>query len=313
MYKIRRLRNTLLKNISEKLETDGDIIVLLGDLGTFQMRKAIERFPKRVINFGIMEQSMIGFSAGISKGGFYPITYSITPFLVDRAFEQIKIDLIYNKNNSLILSAGGSFDYSNLGPTHHCPHDVSNLLAINHPLIVHPFTSLQAIKLSDFIISNKKQAYLRISTSQLDLESLQFKKNMSPTFNLNKGEVHMYEKYDSFSKIGENKLSILFGPDSKYLKDFEHIVNESSTIFTITAITKKSLSDLSLEINKYQEVYLFIPYEPSSLILRLLKFIKTANSVPSKMIAIHPTNRFFDNSYQKEFILKNFSEQSKII
>ena len=76
---------------------------------------------------------MIGFSAGLAKGDYYPIIYSITPFLIDRAYEQIKLDLIYNKNNALILSAGASFDYSTLGPTHHCPHDISNLLSINHP------------------------------------------------------------------------------------------------------------------------------------------------------------------------------------
>ena len=307
------MRNRLLKYISEKLEIDEHIIVLLGDLGTFQMRKATEKFPNRVINFGIMEQAMISFSAGISKGGFYPITYSITPFLVDRAFEQIKIDLIYNKNNSLILSAGGSYDYSNLGPTHHCPHDVSNLLAINHPLIVHPFTSLEAIKLSDFIISNKKQAYLRISSTELDIEGLKFKKVIEPNFNLNKEETHMYGKYESSSKKGKNKLSIFFGPDSKYLKNFEKIVNDSNSIITIYAINNKILSDLSLEINKYKEVYIFIPYDPSSLILRLLKFIKNATSLPSNIIALHPKNRFFDHSYEKEFILKNFSEQTKII
>ena len=46
-YKIRRLRNTLLKNISQKLPTEKDIIVLLGDLGTFQMREASYLYPNR--------------------------------------------------------------------------------------------------------------------------------------------------------------------------------------------------------------------------------------------------------------------------
>ena len=68
--------------------------VLLGDLGVFQMKKAMKEYPSRVLNFGIMEQTMIGFSAGIAKGDYYPIIYSITPFLVDRAYEQIKLDLI---------------------------------------------------------------------------------------------------------------------------------------------------------------------------------------------------------------------------
>ena len=91
------MRNRLLKAISEKIVEDDKLIVLLGDLGVFQMKKAMERNPSQVINFGIMEQTMIGFAAGIAKGNYYPIIYSITPFLVDRAYEQIKLDLIYNK------------------------------------------------------------------------------------------------------------------------------------------------------------------------------------------------------------------------
>ena len=43
------MRNTLLKNISQKLLTNKDIIVLLGDLGTFQMREASSVHPDRVI------------------------------------------------------------------------------------------------------------------------------------------------------------------------------------------------------------------------------------------------------------------------
>ena len=96
------------------------------------MREAMKNYPSQVINFGIMEQTMIGFSAGIAKGDYYPIIYSITPFLIDRAYEQIKLDLIYNNSNALILSAGASFDYSTLGPTHHCPHDLS-LIHISEP------------------------------------------------------------------------------------------------------------------------------------------------------------------------------------
>ena len=34
------------------------------------MSEAMEKCPSQVINFGIMEQSMIGFSAGIAKGDF---------------------------------------------------------------------------------------------------------------------------------------------------------------------------------------------------------------------------------------------------
>lgn len=308
------MRNTLLKYISQKLLTKKDIIVLLGDLGTFQMREASSLCPDRVINFGIMEQSMIGFAAGLSKGRFYPITYSITPFLVDRAYEQIKIDLIYNKNNALILSAGASFDYSNLGPTHHCPHDVSNLLSINHPCIVHPFTKKESIKLCDYFISQKKQVYFRISTSECVLDNSKFKKINKLYFGKISEKQKLFEKYESVCKNRENILSVLFGPDSKFLNNFEQITNQSVNLITLPIITQKSLKDLSLEIQNYDKIFLFIPYEPSSLISKLLNFLTYQKSFkPSFIKVIHPRNIFFDNSYKKESILKFFSEETQIM
>ena len=308
------MRNTLLKNISQKLSTERDIIVLLGDLGTFQMREASSLYPERVINFGIMEQSMIGFASGLSKGGYYPITYSITPFLVDRAYEQIKIDLIYNKNNALILSAGASFDYSNLGPTHHCPHDVSNLLSINHPLIIHPFTKKESIKICDYLISHKQQAYFRISTSECEIDNSNFKKINKLYLENTFENQTLFEKYESLNKNRKNTLSILFGPDSKFLNNFEKITNKSKYLITIPIITQKSLEDLAFEIQNYDEIHLFIPYEPSSLISKLLNYLKYKNSFkPSFIKAIHPKNIFFDNSYKKESILKSFSEETQIM
>ena len=61
---------------------------------------------------GILEPSMISFAAGLSKGGTTPIVYSITP-ITERALEQIKLDLA-TKNKALLLSAGGTCDYTDL-------------------------------------------------------------------------------------------------------------------------------------------------------------------------------------------------------
>ena len=40
---------------------------------------------------------MVGFSAGLSKAELYPIIHTITPFLIERPYEQIKVDFGLNK------------------------------------------------------------------------------------------------------------------------------------------------------------------------------------------------------------------------
>ena len=93
-----------------------------------------------------MEQTMLGFGAGLSKAGYIPVIHTITPFLVLRALEQIKVDFVYNKLSCNIVSVGGSNDYAKLGTTHHCFEDVNIL------------SSYQDINL--FIPSNEK--FLRL-------------------------------------------------------------------------------------------------------------------------------------------------------
>jgi transketolase len=56
-----------------------------------------------------------------------PFVHTIAPFVVNRAYEQIKIDLCYQNLNVNLVTVGGSIDYAALGSTHHCPEDIGIL------------------------------------------------------------------------------------------------------------------------------------------------------------------------------------------
>jgi transketolase len=71
-----------------------------------------------------MEQSMIGVASGLSKAGFIPFVHSIAPFITERCYEQLKLNLGYENINVFVVSVGGSYDYTGLGSTHHCPNDL---------------------------------------------------------------------------------------------------------------------------------------------------------------------------------------------
>ena len=62
---------------------------------------------------------------GISKANRYPIIHTITPFLIERPFEQIKVDFGLNRLAGCFISVGASHDYSTLGPTHHSYNDLA--------------------------------------------------------------------------------------------------------------------------------------------------------------------------------------------
>lgn len=116
--------------MADLLATDNRVVVLLGDIGVWGFRNEMALFPDRVLNFGILEQTMISFAAGLSASGYIPVVHSIAPFLIERPLEQIKVDFGYQKIAGNLVSVGASFDYSALGGTHHAAGDVDALLSV---------------------------------------------------------------------------------------------------------------------------------------------------------------------------------------
>ena len=109
------MRRTFGKVISELADRDEKIYVLVGDIGYQVFDEFREKHPDRFINIGICEQSMIGVSAGMALEGLKPWVYTITPFLIERPFEQIKLDVVQQKANVKIVAF---WDYPTAGPTH---------------------------------------------------------------------------------------------------------------------------------------------------------------------------------------------------
>ena len=109
------MRRRFGKVIAELADRDENIVVLVGDIGYRVFDEFREKYPDRFINLGVCEQSMIGVSAGMALEGLKPWVYTITPFLIERPFEQIKLDIDQQNTNVKLV---GFADYPTLGPTH---------------------------------------------------------------------------------------------------------------------------------------------------------------------------------------------------
>ena len=132
------MRKQFVKTISKLFKKDKKIVILLGDIGVFGFRNLFKYNSRRIYNIGILEQSMISLAAGLSNEGMKPIIHTIAPFIVNRAYEQLKIDFGYNKLNGNFVSIGASYDYASLGCTHHCPEDINLMHNIPNMQIVVP-------------------------------------------------------------------------------------------------------------------------------------------------------------------------------
>lgn len=121
------MRRTFAETVNRALDDDPRVALVLAAISAGMFRASAARHPGRVIDVGIREQAMIGVAGGLALTGVRPIVHSYAPFLVERPFEQIKLDLGHQDVGAVLVSIGGSYDAAEEGRTHQAPGDVALL------------------------------------------------------------------------------------------------------------------------------------------------------------------------------------------
>ncbi|MFF8871821.1 transketolase family protein [Streptomyces massasporeus] len=121
------MRDRFAPVVSRLLDEDPRVAVVLAAIGTDGFAAAARRHPGRVIDVGIREQLLIGAAAGLALTGLRPVVHTFASFLVERPFEQVKLDLGHQDAGAVLVSAAASFDWPAGGYTHMAPGDVALL------------------------------------------------------------------------------------------------------------------------------------------------------------------------------------------
>ena len=124
------MRERFYAELGPLLDADPRTAVVLAVIGASSLREVSARHPDRVIDIGIREQAMVGVAGGLALTGIRPIVHTYAPFLVERAYEQIKLDLGHQDVGAVLVSAGASYDASTAGRTHQAPADVMLMSAL---------------------------------------------------------------------------------------------------------------------------------------------------------------------------------------
>ena len=113
------------RTAADLVETDLSVALVYAEISGQFFGEVEARHPDRVVNVGIREQLLVNVGAGLALTGMRPIVHTFGSFLVERAFEQVKLGFGHQDVGGVLVGSGGSFDIASGGRTHQTPGDVA--------------------------------------------------------------------------------------------------------------------------------------------------------------------------------------------
>lgn len=157
-------RDAFVSTLEDLGEANSDIVAVCNDsVGSTKLGGFKSKFPERLINVGIAEQTMVGVGAGLANGGKIPFVCGASPFLTGRALEQIKADVAYSETNVKLVGVSSGMAYGELGATHHSIEDFAWIRALPNIPVIAPADRIETASAIAWAAAHKGPCFLRLS------------------------------------------------------------------------------------------------------------------------------------------------------
>ncbi|MEJ5946132.1 transketolase [Pseudokineococcus basanitobsidens] len=143
------------------LADDDRLVVVLAAVGAGYL-DVPEELAGRVVDVGIREQLLVSTAGGLALTGLRPVVHTFPPFLVERPFEQVKLDLGHQGVGAVLVSAGGSYGWPAGGATHFGPRDVALLDTLDGWTVHAPGHPAEVEPLLRRAVAGDDRVYLRL-------------------------------------------------------------------------------------------------------------------------------------------------------
>lgn len=262
-------------------------IIVTNDFGSPFLDNIIKDYPQYYINAGICEQHIVTLSCGLASQGFRPIVYSISSFIIYRAFEQIKLDLMVHRSNVCLLTVGSGYAYDVDGPTHHSTEDLSLMLGFDNLTLLNPCDTFTVKKSFDYLLNMRGPVWLRLDRGEFKpLEKKFLKKN------------YYHENYK-----GNKKLIVLtFGSISENIFKVKNEIKDKFSILCFLKLKPLNIKEIKNILKSYSKILIVEEHNElngfGSYLLNLLNSEGLKNEI--EILGLN-SSKIFD--YQKRKIL----------
>ncbi|OLR94712.1 transketolase [Actinokineospora bangkokensis] len=160
------MREEFVRVTTEAIEQDERVALVIAAISADRFTSALARHPDRVVDVGIREQAMVGVAAGLALTGHRAVVHTYVPFLIERPYEQVKLDFGHQGVHPVLVSIGASYDEPSTGRTHQAPADVALVDALPGYTIHVPGHAAEVEPLLRAALASDEPVYLRLSQRQ---------------------------------------------------------------------------------------------------------------------------------------------------
>jgi transketolase len=150
------------RTAADLVESDLSVALVYAEISGQFFGAVEERHPARVVNVGIREQLLVNVGAGLALTGMRPIVHTFGSFLIERAFEQVKLGFGHQDVGGVLVGSGGSFDIAGGGRTHQSPGDVALMDTLPGVSIHAPSTPVEVDAVLRSTVAGSGLHYVRV-------------------------------------------------------------------------------------------------------------------------------------------------------
>ena len=125
----------------------------------------VERFPERVIQFGIAEQNLMAAAAGLASTGLIPVVCTFAVFGVMRAHEQFRTAVAYPRRDVKLCCSHLGVDVGPDGATAQMLEDLAVTRSIPNVTVLVPADANAMLRTFPLVLETEGPVYLRIGRS----------------------------------------------------------------------------------------------------------------------------------------------------
>jgi transketolase len=168
MDELRDPRKTFGEALVEAAQKNPNIVALSADSSSGSgMTLFKEQFPERHIEFGIMEQGIMGFASGLATTGKIPFFAAIAPFVTARPFEMFRNDVGYMRQNVKVVGRSAGLTYSDLGATHQSLDDIAIIRTIPGVTVINPGDPVDIVKAVHAAAAHVGPVYIKVGSPKM--------------------------------------------------------------------------------------------------------------------------------------------------